>query len=280
MNIIELITKNPAFPIATFIIGILVRTYFYYKSKKTKVLKYVLKSYNLVKDHTSKFTDLNIKYKNEDVKNFTVTKMIFWNAGKETLDGKDITTAEPLTLKIKDGFRFLEVSILKANNEASQISISPIQNNNTINIAYDYLDNLDGAVINIIHDATKSDDIEFSGKIKGLKKIVKTSFPKAPDSVLIFVPFPIHKDISKYSPNKRRFLYGLSHLGFALTMAAFFVSAYFLEHQFPDNQFFNSDGDKEMSIWILIVPCGLLALNGFYVMSKKLPKDLDVYEDI
>lgn len=280
MYIIELITKNPAFPVATFLIGILVRTYFYYKSKKTKVLKYDLKSYNLVKDHTSKFTDLNIKYKNEDVKNFTVTKMILWNAGKETLHGKDITTAEPLTLKIKDGFRFLEVSLLNANNEASQISISPIQNNNTINISYDYLDNLDGAVINIIHDAIKSDDIKFSGKIKGLKKIENTSFPKAPDSVYIFVPFPIEIDITKYTPNKRRFLYGLSIVGYALTLAALSALSYFLEHQFPDNNFLNPDGDKETSIWLGIVSCVLLVLSGLYIMSKKLPKDLDFNEDI
>jgi len=278
MNFIETITHNPIFPIATFVIGILVRTYFYYKSKKNKVLKYVLKSYNLVKDHTSKFSELNIKYKNEEVKNFTVTKMIFWNSGKGTIDGKDITTAEPLTLVAKDGYRILEATILKSNNNASVVSVSEVKDNNSITISFDYLDYLNGAVLNILHDGTTSDIIEFKGKIKGLEKVVKATIPNAPDTVHIFVPFPIHKDISKHSPNKRRFYYGLSHVWIGVLMLLLLGIPKVGQYYFPESKFF-STGNDDSILWFAI-PSGLIMLNGFYIMSKKLPRDLDMYEDI
>jgi hypothetical protein len=280
MNIIEIITKNPIFPIATFLIGILVRTYFYYKSKKTKVIKYVLKSNNLVKDHTSKYSDLSIKYKNEEVKNFTITKMIIWNAGKETIHGKDITTVEPLKLKVKEGCKILEALVLKSNNNASSISITEIQNGNSFNLNFDYLDSLDGAVLSILHDGTISSDIDFSGKVKGLKKIVLGTIPKAPDNVHFFIPFPIHKDISKHSPNKRRFFYGLSHIGYGVTLALFFLLGHYLEHKFPESTFFNTDGDQEIPMWLVAIPSAFLIINGIYIMSKRLPKDLDLYEDV
>ncbi|MFN8155728.1 MAG: hypothetical protein U0Y08_15645 [Bacteroidia bacterium] len=279
MNFFETLTHNPIFPIATFAIGILVRTYFYYKSKKSKVLKYVLKSYNLVKDHTSKFSGLNIQYKNEEVKNFTVTKMIFWNSGKGTIDGKDITSAEPLTLTAKDGCRILEATILKSNNTASLISVSDIKDNNSISLSFDYLDYLDGAVLNILHDGTVSDNIEFKGKIKGLEKVVKTSIPKAPETIHIFVPFPIHKDISKHSPNKRRLYYGLSHVWMGFFMMLLIGIAKVGQHYFPDSKFFTT-GNDDNDLWFMLILCGLIMLNGFYIMSKKLPKELDMYEDI
>jgi hypothetical protein len=280
MDILDTIVKSPIFPFATFVIGLLVRTYFYYKSKKSKVLKYVLRSYNLIKDHTSKFSDLNIKYKNEEVKNFTVTKMIFWNSGKETIEGKDITDLEPLTIKVRTGLKILEVMLLKANNEAAGVSVTSIGDGNVFKLSFDYLDNMDGAVLNIIHNGVKSDDIEISGKIKGLKKIVKTSVPKAPEQVFILIPLPIQKDVSKYPPNKRRFFHGLSFIGSGLFVIILGSIAKYLEHQYPDSRFFNTDGDFDLSIWFYLVPAFMFITSGLYVISKNVPKDLDSYEDV
>jgi hypothetical protein len=281
MNLIESITHNPVFPIATFVVGILVRTYFYYKSKKQKVLRYVLKSYNLLADHTSKFSDLSIKYKNEDVKNFTVTKLIFWNSGKETIDGKDITNAEPLKIKIKEGFRILDVSLIKSNNIASQISVSQIYDNSHIVLSFDYLDFQDGGVLNIIHDGVTSEDIDFKGKIKGIRKIIKTSIPKAPDSVHFFIPIPIHKDVSKHNPNKRRFYYGLSQTIMGITFAGFVFLMKLLQELFPNSKFINNGGkiDNTM-IYFMCILSGFIIAFGIYTMCRRLPKDLDIYEDI
>lgn len=278
LNIFDTITHNSIFPIATFIIGILVRTYFYYKSRKNKRLKYVIKSFNLIKDHTSKYSGLTVKYKDEDVKTFTVTKLIFWNSGKETIDGKDITGAEPLTINVKEAFRLLEVSIEKSNNAASSIIVSHVIDGKSATVSFDYLDNLDGAVLNIIHDGITSKDVEFIGKIKGVKQMSETSVPPAPKKIFLFVPFPISKDISKYNPNKRRTYYGLSWIWnlfmFVLLLGLFKL----LAHYFPDNKdLFVPESDR--SLWIMLIPFGLMLLNGIYIMTKKLPKELDLYED-
>lgn len=279
MNFFESITSNPIFPIATFLIGILVRTYFYYKSKKSKTLKYVLKSYNLIKDHTSKFSELNILYKGEEVKNFTVTKMIFWNSGKETIDGKDITNADPLTLAAQEGCRILELTILKANNPASVIKVSENADSKTFTVSFDYLDHLDGAVLNIIHDGTNSNDIRFTGRIKGLKKIVRTSIPKVPETTHTLVPFPIHLNLSKYPPNKRRFHYGMSRVWTGLSIMFFFILSKLLGEYFPDNELFKSQLSWN-AYWLFAIPCGLIIASGIYIIRKKIPKGLDIYEDV
>lgn len=278
LNIFDTITHNSFFPIATFVTGILVSTYFYYKSRKNKRLKYVIKSFNLIKDHTSKYSGLAIKYKDEEVKTFTVTKLIFWNSGKETIDGKDITDAEPLIIKVKDKFRLLDASIEKSNNTASSINISQVVEGKSASLSFDYLDNLDGAVLNIIHDGVTSKDIEFTGKIKGLKQMSETTVPPAPKRIIIFVPLPISKDISKHNPNKRRTLYGLSWIWNVLVFVILFALLKVLAHYFPNNKdLFVAENDK--SLWILLFPFGLLLVNGIYIMSKKLPKELDLYED-
>lgn len=278
LNIFDTITHSSIFPIAMFVIGILVRTYFYYKSKKNKRLKYVIKSFNLIKDHTSKYSGLAIKYKDEEVKTFTVTKLIFWNSGKETIDGKDVTDAEPLIVKVKDGLRLLEASVEKSNNSASSINVSQILDGKSSLLSFDYLDTLDGAVLNIIHDGITSKDIEFTGKIKGVKKMSETTVPPAPKRVFIFVPFPLSKDISKHNPNKRRTFYGLSWIWNLLVFAILLGLMKLLAHYFPNNKdLFVPENDK--TLWALLFPFGLMLANGIYIMTKKLPKELDLYED-
>jgi hypothetical protein len=145
-------------------------------------------------------------------------------------------------------------------------------------LSFDYLDTLNGAVLNIIHDGVNSKDIEFTGKIKGLKQMSETSVPPAPKRIYIFVPFPISKDISRHNPNKRRTFYGLSWIWNFFVLVMFLELMKLLAFYFPNNKdLFVLENDR--SSWILVFPFALMLANGIYIMSKKLPKELDLYED-
>jgi len=280
LDTLEQISKHYLFPLIAFVIGLLVRTYFYYKAKKNKNLKYTYKSYNLIKDHSSKFSDLNISYKGEEVSNFTVTKLIFWNNGRETINGSDITNVEPLRIEIKKNLKFLEASIIQQNNKASEIKISKSNDGREIFLEFDYLDNLNGGVINIIHTGNSERELNFKGRIKGIKRIVQATIPKAPNHIHYFIPFPIHKDISKKKPNQRRFHYGLSLTinGLLIVVLGFVFYLLNIYEIIEDSN--NGFRDPKSMIYLSMFPAGLFILNGIWVMTRRLPDGLDLYEDL
>jgi hypothetical protein len=275
---IEDITTDPYFPLITFIIGIILSLFLYNKSKRSKSLKYVIRTNNLFKDHTSKLTGLEVKYKTESVKDLSVSKLMFWNSGKVTIEGKDNTEAEPLAICMDGDAKILEASIIKENNSASRIELFENEQN-SYTLKFDYLDGLDGAVINIVHTGLDSEGITLKGKIKGIKKIKKSSIPKAPQRIHLLVPIPIEISIAKYTAKKRRVLYGLSHISIGILWALIASVGKFLEKTFPDNAFFNSDGNTEIPVWIVVIPAALFVLNGLYIIVKKIPQDIDLYED-
>lgn len=278
MELINDIIKSPYFAPITFLLGLIASTIFYLKSLKYKELRYILKTYNLIKDYSSRFSNLSIKYNGEEVKNFSVSKIIFWNNGKETIDGSDITKIEPLTISIGKDNKILDANIIQTNNQASQIAITEIKDNYLI-INFEYLDYLNGVGINIIHNGLDLMDFKITGKIKGLRKIKEVSILNAPKEVHYLVPFPIHHDVSKYSPNKRRYLFGLSHVVTGTIFTAICVLGKLFADFFPKSNFLN-ESNHELPWLVVLLPGLLFILNGLYILLKRIPKGLDVYEDL
>lgn len=276
--IITQILSSPYFSLITFVIGVLLTIFFHHKSKRTKSLKYVLKTNNLFKDHSSKLSGLEVKYKEEAVKDLSITKLMFWNAGKETINGQDITELDPLSIKVDNGIKILEALLIKDNNQASKIELINYSENK-YSVKFDYLDQLDGAVVNIIHTGLSSKGIGFGGKIKGIRKISKSSIPQSPKRIQILVPIPIQLSISKYNAKKRRFLYGLSQISIGIVWALLILISKYLEMTFPDSSFVKSNVRTSIPMWVIILPTLLFIGNGLYIITRKIPQDIDVYED-
>lgn len=279
MTLVDALVHHDYFPLFTFIIGVLVTVFFYYKSIRSKQLKYVIKSNNLIKDHSSVLSDLSIRYKDEKVKDLTATRLMFWNSGKVTIDGNDNTSAKPLSLKVDENIKVLEASLLGENNAAAQIKLVK-ESEDSLRIEFDYLDSMDGAIINLIHTGIDSNGILLRGKVKGVKKIVQSSIPKAPNVIRLFIPIPWEYGISKYSVRIRRVLHGWSYIINALAWMLVIGVAKYLESVFPDKPFFDMGGDSTIAIWLALVPCLFLVANGIYILSKKVPGDIDLYEEI
>lgn len=76
------------------ILGIFLTLFFYFKSKKQKVPLYGTRSINLIKGKANKIDDLEILFKGDKVQYLTITKLLFWNAGKETIHRSDVATKD------------------------------------------------------------------------------------------------------------------------------------------------------------------------------------------
>ncbi len=170
LDYVAQIGTNPWLTVLGFIvaiIGIALTIIFYFKSKRVKSPCYAIKSYNIIKDFVSKFEALEMRYGGQIIKNLTVSKIVFWNAGSETIDKEDIVKADPITINIKDGYKILDQKIIATNNETNNFSLSGSIDQSNVNINFEYIDKNDGIVVQLIHTGNFDKDIKVQGRIKG-----------------------------------------------------------------------------------------------------------------
>src|SRR6266545_4481769 len=105
------------------IVGIIVSYYFYIKSKRNKEPVYSIKSVNVISDYSSKYQALKVIYRGSKVENFTVTKILLYNRGAETITKQDIETINHLRIIGKDTTALLDAKILQANNASNNFDV-------------------------------------------------------------------------------------------------------------------------------------------------------------
>jgi hypothetical protein len=113
------------------ITGLIAGYIFYRKSLRIKEPFVSFKSYNLIRDYISKFDDLKILYKGRKIQNLTVTKILIWNNGSDTITREDITTIDPFRVVCVGDAKILDAKVLASNNPANQFSCA-LSDNMTI----------------------------------------------------------------------------------------------------------------------------------------------------
>lgn len=153
----------------TGVLGLITGYVFYKLGTKSKEPCISIRSINLIRDYVATFDNVDILYNGKQVKSLTVTTIMFWNNGRETIDKQDISKAEPLKIKGVNDVRILDVKIISVNNNASLFDCPLIDND--AHIYFDYLDKKQGAVIQVVHTGVKDSDVDIVGKIKGVDRI-------------------------------------------------------------------------------------------------------------
>lgn len=155
------------------IIGVIVAVYFHRRGQRLKKPCWTIKTNNLIQDYSSELSKLRVLYEKEEVEDISTSKIIFWNEGKETINSDDIPKAAPLKIEAKNNAILLETDVLQSNNKANRFSVIPEDDKRSVQLSFDYLDHGNGAVIQVIHTGTTSDDLKLTGDIKGVKTIEK-----------------------------------------------------------------------------------------------------------
>jgi hypothetical protein len=175
------------------IIGLIAGYVFYRKGMKIKDPAYSIKSYNVIAGYSSKYKNLTVSYKKEKIENFTISKILFYNRGAETITRQDIATLNQIKVITNlASASIIDASVIQVNNPSSDFNISLDKTNSIVNINFDYLDKNHGAVIEVIHTGLSSDDLEIVGDIKGVQKISQVP----PSQLLSTEPF---------TPSQKRF---------------------------------------------------------------------------
>lgn len=164
-------TLSDILTLSTAVVGIVFSYLLFVKSKRNKEPCWDVKSNNLIRNFSSNIPKLEILYGKEKVENLTVSRIIFWNNGAETLERSHIVIANPLRISVKQGVKILDAEVLVSNNPHSDFSLIKSNDELSARIELEYLDKNDGAVIQIIHTGVSSIDISIDGSIKGVKRI-------------------------------------------------------------------------------------------------------------
>lgn len=159
------------------IIGIPLTIYTYFKSKKEKSLKFEIKSNNIFKNFESIIENVKVTCENKNISTLTITKVLMWCNGKETIYDTDIATQMPLIIKTREDKDILEAKVISSNNLANNVHLEKLENN-LYKINFEFLDNKDGFIIQVVHTGSNSNDIIVDGKIKGIEKNIGNNFFK------------------------------------------------------------------------------------------------------
>lgn len=272
LKISEWLTENPwisALSLFLALLGIVLAIIFFIRGRRTKEPQYAIRSTNLMRDFTSRLEALEMTYAGERISNLTATKLAFWNNGKDTIDGSDIAAADPLMVKVNDGYKILDSSVLYAKNAANQFSINYSDDGSHVLIQFDYLDADEGGVIQLLHTGKSSEDIEVCGTIKGAGKpdrrsilmVMNLQFP---------LPSSLAESISPISLKEMR-----RGIVFATFVApVILVVAMFLTLE-PTNPTQIPAEGIVFATTVLLMYGGL----GFYVLKRRIPRGFEIFEE-
>lgn len=222
---INFLQNNWVLLLTTFftIIGLPLSIYFYFKSKKEKILKLEVKSNNIFKNFESIIENIKITCDDKNISTLTITNILMWCDGKETIYDKDIATQMPLVIKAKEGKEILKAKIVSSNNSTNNIVLEKLENN-SYKINFEYLDNKDGFIIQVIHTGNNSNDIIINGKIKGMKGNIEKKYSEN-GKILKKV---LRNKLLKYFVNKNGYYFPLI---ISLMVIIFFTYILFFESE-------------------------------------------------
>ena len=143
-------------------------------SRKKNKLCFAASGNNLITGYVSKFSNLKISFNDNPVKTLSVSKILIWNGGNETIRRDDISDVSPLVISSHEDIFIYESSVIEFSEMANSVEIAQIDSQN-IKIGFDYLDPGDGFVIQVIHSGESFAVLAISGKVKGVKNIRQLS---------------------------------------------------------------------------------------------------------
>lgn len=260
--------------IAGILIGVIASYYFYRKSVRIKEPCWAIRTNNLIQGYSAQLDNLRVLYQDVNIENLTISKILFWNDGIETIDRGDIETANHLRIFSLDGVELLDAKVLTTNNQSCQFTVNLSSDKTNALLNFDYLDKKQGAVIQIVHTGTSSKDLNVAGDIKGANSI-KNKFT-IPIWMKLFNRFSIR-------PRLRRRSTAL----FAIVTGCFYIVLGFLQFfSTPTSSLFISQTVKSVAgKWFALIffpLTGLLLLYMGLSLWKRLgvaPKGLESFYD-
>ena len=134
------------------------------KSSKKKKLSFLIEN-STIFDEKNLVEKLQVSYDHKPLSGFSNAKILIINNGQEAIGGNDISSREPVRVKVSESHEILNVSIEYLGD--NRVSINKM-NHQEFAIEFDFLNPKEVIVVSFLHDGTPFSEIEFLGRIKGV----------------------------------------------------------------------------------------------------------------
>ena len=242
------------------VLGIFCTVHFFLKSRKRKKPRYALRSTNLVRDFTNQLDALEMTYEAQRISNLTVSRLAFWNEGRDTIDSSDVAEADPLLIITKDDSEVLDCSVLSTTSEANRMRAKRCEDRKSIKITFDFLDQGEGGVVQILHTGQSSSDLVLEGTVKGAghPRRLNTNIPAG-----FLLRFSDHISVRA----RRRILVSMLFITPILLPVAQFL---------PETESSNSDSLRIIMSTLL---SGLYWFTAILVLKRRVPRGFELFEE-
>lgn len=174
---LETLASNPFVTLGSLslaVLGIALAVIFYFKSQKNKTPCFEKSSNTIIEGLHNSLDGLEVRYKGSTQERITVTKLAFWNDGKETIDRSDLVEKNPIRVSIPKDIDVLDVQIINISEKSNTVLIQKNDAHpNSYILDFDFLDHKEYFVIQVIHNGSSNEKIKIEGKIKGVKATEK-----------------------------------------------------------------------------------------------------------
>jgi hypothetical protein len=167
--LVEAIQKAAAAnaPAALFaLIPMALAIYLYVRGRRLQQPCWAIHTSMLVEDYQSRVPGLEIAYKGEHMESVEVSRILFWNAGRETIRSADLESVEPIKVVASDDLVVLDVVVLTDNiafkraatkqpGSAGAANFSVTRSDDGWLIKFPYLDYGRGAVLQVVHTSSQ-----------------------------------------------------------------------------------------------------------------------------
>jgi hypothetical protein len=152
------------------IIVIVLLIVFYLKKREKKSIIYFLLSNSIFEDSVEKIDGLNLQFFKKQIDSFTITELVFWNNGTETLNSKSCLKNSNFSITIADEFEILDYLIKQINSLPINTTLS--KDRKIIEVDFECLDKKGGFIIQIYHTGG-SKSFNLDGFINNFGKLTR-----------------------------------------------------------------------------------------------------------
>jgi len=153
------------------VLGIALSIYFFKKGLEAKDPRCYYKTIrNISKLSDDDDTKIRIFYGQEEVTRVFTTRVWIWNHGKKPIYRVDIPPQSNIKITLQDNEftpKILDFEIIKMSRPDINFLVSPI-GETSLTIGFDFLDQNDGAVLEIQHTGSKETELAIEGIILGV----------------------------------------------------------------------------------------------------------------
>lgn len=164
------------------VFGVLISIIFYFRTRRFQQPAYYKSSLRWYDGTNIPHNDISLTFRGKEISRFTITHLVFWNAGNQAIRESDFAPASPLRLVLPEEAEIFDIRIIAVTASEIRASLDSPETieagaEKAIPVHFDYLDGNDGFCIQVIHDSKSAEGIEFAGKLLGVSKFLSsTSF--------------------------------------------------------------------------------------------------------